>query len=340
MFSVKSSKNDFPKRSGKKFKVIINSGGGVFGYIISNFMSYLDFDLYSKVDLIAGTSIGGILTLAYSLQSNYQWVNKLFKLAAPKIFENGKSILFSTYKYDNRNLKKFLSELYGTKKFSELNNHTLITTTDFTLRTLRIFENINLKEEQDLPLVDLALYTSAAPTFFKAHKYPWKMIDYDVNSIPMNEKFLLNIALNSSEDKEDLKKNSSVLFDGGVLENMPIMSAYSTLHTEFGVNPEDIDMFVFGAGNRTNEKKYSVASVNSWGVLDILRNFIIPYVVESNVQTSLYWGTQMGFNSFTYYNPIEIEGKLDNLEILPKIEKQCLEHKDEFLNEIKTFVNK
>ena len=69
MFSIRSSKSDFPKRTGKKFKVIINSGGGVFGYIISNFMSYINYDLYSKADLIAGTSIGGILTLAICQQT-------------------------------------------------------------------------------------------------------------------------------------------------------------------------------------------------------------------------------------------------------------------------------
>lgn len=341
MFSIRSSKSDFPKRTGKKFKVIINSGGGVFGYIISNFMSYINYDLYSKVDLIAGTSIGGILTLAYSIQKNYQYVNKLFRLASSKIFENGKSILFSSYKYENDNLKKFLKELYGDKKLSDLKNHILITTTDFTLKTLRVFENINLKEEQDLPLVDLALFTSAAPTFFKAHKYPWRMIGYDINSIPMNEKFLLKIASKDGViSRDDLQGKSSVLFDGGVLENMPIMSAYAALHTEFGANPEDIDMFVFGAGNRSKEKKYSITDVNKWSVIDALKNLVVPYIVESNVQTSLYWGMQMGFNSFTYYNPVEIEGKLDNLSILPSIEKQCLDHKDEFLKEIEIFVNK
>ena len=43
MFTIKSELNDFPKTTGKRYKVIVNAGGGLFGYIITNFMSYLDF---------------------------------------------------------------------------------------------------------------------------------------------------------------------------------------------------------------------------------------------------------------------------------------------------------
>ena len=41
----------------KKCKVIIFSGGGLRGYVIAKFMSYLDFDIREKVDAISGTSI-------------------------------------------------------------------------------------------------------------------------------------------------------------------------------------------------------------------------------------------------------------------------------------------
>jgi patatin-like phospholipase/acyl hydrolase len=38
-------------------------------------MSHLDFDLYSKIDVAAGTSIGGIITLLYSVNSDYKFIN-------------------------------------------------------------------------------------------------------------------------------------------------------------------------------------------------------------------------------------------------------------------------
>lgn len=38
-----------------------------FGYVITNFMSYLDFDLYEKIDCVAGTSIGRNLNISLLL---------------------------------------------------------------------------------------------------------------------------------------------------------------------------------------------------------------------------------------------------------------------------------
>lgn len=88
MFSIKTIKSDFPKSLGKRFKIIVNAGGGLYGYIISTFMSYLNFDLYSKIDAVAGTSIGGILAMAYSLDIPYTKINEIFKSFGPKIFSN------------------------------------------------------------------------------------------------------------------------------------------------------------------------------------------------------------------------------------------------------------
>ncbi len=339
MFSISAKKEDFPKSDKKHYKVIINQGGGVFGYIITNFMSFLDYDLYKKIDLAAGTSIGGILSLAYSINDRYEWINKFFKLGSHKIFENKKQLLFNSCRYDDENLKKFLKEIFGGKKLSDINrNYVLITTTDFTLALPRIFENINMKKEQDISLIDLSLYTSAAPTFFQAKLHNWKP---EKNADTLNEKIL---ALKSFEIDKTAKdpdtSYSSVLMDGGLLENIPIISTYTTMHSELGVMPEDLDVFVFGAGDPIKEKNTRIDEVNSWSVFETLKNLVIPYITDSNEMTSLYWGLQMGFNYFKYYNPIKISGGMDNLDILPDIERQCIEHKEEFLHEISEFLKK
>jgi patatin-like phospholipase/acyl hydrolase len=230
--------------------------------------------------------------------------------------------------------------VFKDKKLSNLNNHVLITTTDFTLALPRIFENINLKPEQDISLVDLGLMTSAAPTFFKAQKYKWQMINHDINDTNICERVTLMREFQEDKTEKDPETNhSSVIMDGGLLENIPIISTYTTLKTEYGVHPEDIDMFVIGAGDLSTEKNHTINEVNSWSVFDTLKNLIIPYITDSNEMTSLYWGLQMGFNSFKYYNPIKISGSMDNLSIMPDIEKQCLEHKQEFIDEINKFIN-
>ena len=80
--------------------------------------------------------------------------------------------------------------------------------------------------------------------------------------------------------------------------------------------------------------------MNRWSVLDTLKNLIIPYVTDSNEMTSVCWGLQMGFNSFTYFNPVKVSGRLDSVSAMPDIERQCAEHRGEFLEEISAFLSK
>lgn len=58
-----------------------------FGYVITYLMSHLKDDIYKKVDTVGGTSIGGILSLLYAVNSDYQWINTLFEKGCPKIFK-------------------------------------------------------------------------------------------------------------------------------------------------------------------------------------------------------------------------------------------------------------
>ena len=349
MFTVKSSNSDFPKNTGKKYKVIINAGGGLFGYVITNFMSYLDFDLYDQVDCVAGTSIGGILTLGYCCNNDYKFINQTFETGGPKIFNKVNTLYgISAPKYSNQKLKAFLEKFYGDNKLSDINKiagkelHTIIPVMDFTLTLPRIFENINLKEEQDVSLVDLGLYTSAAPTYFQAYNYAWKLIEkYKPEEVSTKEKTILLKAF----EKEMLMQNanvrkSSTLLDGGILENIPIISTYTTLHNELGVEPKDIDMFVIGTGNFTSAENYSAEEVNKWSILDYALKMLVPYLTSSNEQMSVFWGLQMGFNSFTYFNPVDASGEMDDAKILLGLKQQCEMYKDDFIREINNFLNR
>lgn len=213
---------------------------------------------------------------------------------------------------------------------------------DFTLTQPRIFENINLKEEQNISLVDLGMFTSAAPTYFDAFDFNWKLYqNYDPNKVPLNEKILLL----SAEEHDLIQQNknrrrASTLVDGGVLENIPVISTYTTLHNELGVEPKDIDMFVIGTGNFVNKKDYTAKDISKWNILDYCLKMIVPYVTSSNEQMSVFWGSQMGFNSFTYFNPVNGSGDMDDAKILPGLKEQCEKYKDEFLEEINNFLKK
>jgi patatin-like phospholipase/acyl hydrolase len=272
----------------------------------------------------------------------------MFEEGGPEIFDHINPLyLINSPKYDNENLKKFLKKIYGDMKLSDLKSlsdndlKTIITTMDFTLSQPRIFDNINIKPEQDISLADLGLFTSAAPTYFNAHNYPWKMMDYDVDNVPINEKILVMAARQHEiiAHNKDFNRNS-IIFDGGVLENIPVVSTYTTLKNELGVNPEDIDMFVIGTGNFTDFCNYDANDVNNWSIADIALKLIIPYVTCSNEQMSVFWGSQMGFNSFTYFNPINVRGDMDDASILPGLKIKCERYKEQFLKEINKFLER
>lgn len=54
MFTLKTEIGQFKKKTGKrnkKYKVLLNAGGGAFGYVITYLMSHLEEDIYKKIDV-------------------------------------------------------------------------------------------------------------------------------------------------------------------------------------------------------------------------------------------------------------------------------------------------
>lgn len=80
--------------------------------------------------------------------------------------------------------------------------------------------------------------------------------------------------------------------------------------------------------------------MNKWSLVEWLTKFLIPYVTESNELMSVYWGSLFGFNSFCYYNPLKVKGKLDDAAQLPTLKKQCDEIVDDFKSELYEFLEK
>ena len=358
MFTVKTNINEFKKQDpNKRVKVLLNAGGGCFGYIIAKFMSSLDFDLYSKVDVAGGTSIGGILSIFYSVFNDYKEVQQVFGEATKKIFKKRCLGGIRGPMYNNEQLKRFIQKFVGDYKLSDINKinerdlHLIIPTLDFNLTQPRVFENINLDPQLDLELWKVALATAAAPTFFPAIQYDWRINNIskeELENRPVNEKlYLLTRQMLEYQDKQRLalqdinyKETKSTLIDGGVIENIPVITTYTALRSELGIEPSNIDMFIIGTGNDQELNDVTVKDIDKWSYLDWLTNFLVPYVTCSNELTSVYWGAQMGFNSFCYYNPIKVKGAMDNPKIIAKLDQDVEPYIDEFKEEIDQFLNK
>lgn len=268
-------------------------------------MSHLDDDIYKKIDVAAGTSIGGILTLFYSINSDYKWINHLFEVGCEKIFNRRLMGGLCGPYYDNKALGEFIENVLGCYTLADISNvnhkdlRVIIPTLDFTLTQPRVFDNINIDPKMNIDLKTIALATSAAPTYFPAIEYIWKMQEGRIEEAlhrPVNEQIYLltqQAILWQEKQKQCLLDpelgRKSVLIDGGVLENIPVVTTYTTLRSELGIKPEDIDMFIIGTGDDYNSCKVDVESMNRWTLIDWLMKFLIPYVTEANELTSVYW---------------------------------------------------
>lgn len=169
----------------KKFKILSIDGGGIKGLysaqVLAKFEEVFNTNLSNHFDLICGTSTGGIIALGASLKIPMSEVVKFYEQKGPGIFTQwikwggmgGKHLLslrqaLILNKYGSRPLRKALEEVFGTKTLSESHNLLCIPAYNITNGCPRIFKKDygTLCEDGDKSYVDVALATSAAPTYF------------------------------------------------------------------------------------------------------------------------------------------------------------------------------
>lgn len=170
-----------------KCRILSLDGGGLRGLITARILQRLNDDPKIKgwlddVDLFAGTSTGGILALGLAAGKTSQDICDLYINAGPRIFDDsiwddirdlGKTIGAD---YSNKVLKKELRNIFGSMKLGDLKKKVTIPTFDLdneaiddTKRTWKpkIFHNYPGSDSDAESLAaDVALYTSAAPTYF------------------------------------------------------------------------------------------------------------------------------------------------------------------------------
>lgn len=168
------------------FQILSLSGGGFLGlytiFILNELEKEIGRPIGSCFDLIAGTSIGGIIGLALAAEIPTNKILNSFKEHGEKIFSDRKkptSTLgryrdlarsFISSKYDSEGLKKTISEILGKELLmGDLKRATIIPSVNLTKGSPQIFKTPHHKtfiRDLHLRALDVALATSAAPTFF------------------------------------------------------------------------------------------------------------------------------------------------------------------------------
>lgn len=172
----------------KTFKVLTIDGGGIKGLysatILKEFEEKFNCHISDYFDMICGTSTGGLIALALALKIPAKTICKFYEEEGPKIFPKSKYMdflggkIYRSFwkqiikggKYSDKPLKNALQRLFNESKIGDSNN--LLCIPSYTVTEARpfVFKFDHKEGDRDRDngarMVDVALATSAAPTYF------------------------------------------------------------------------------------------------------------------------------------------------------------------------------
>ncbi|UOG19805.1 CBASS cGAMP-activated phospholipase [Acinetobacter sp. PK01] len=177
-----------PEKTGK-VKVLALNGGGARGLYTISVLAQLEQIIEDEYqipnvrigdyfDLITGTSIGGILALGLASGKSARELKEKFKDSAPSIFPTWR-FFFQTFikvffpVYDSEPLRNTVKNMIGDNTtFKDLTRRVMIPSVNLSEGCPRFFKTPHgefFHKDANVKLIDAAMATSAAPTYFKPH---------------------------------------------------------------------------------------------------------------------------------------------------------------------------
>jgi predicted acylesterase/phospholipase RssA len=159
------------------FKILTIDGGGIKGLYSSTILEHLESKygaMSNHFDMICGTSTGGLIALALGLKIPAVDISKIYiehgKVIFPKRSRFG-GIVRQTFwggKYSDSPLRSVLKGVFQERRVKDLANLVCIPSYSLTDAKPWIFKRDHgeLYRDNETLLVDVALATSAAPTYF------------------------------------------------------------------------------------------------------------------------------------------------------------------------------
>lgn len=139
--------------------ILCIEGGGIGGYAEAEFLSLCE-DL-PEFDLVAGTSIGGILTILHAAGWEWSEIIDLFDEHAKDIFT--KKFFPINYKYKSPH--SLFSEYLEDLRLQDLNTNIFVPGHEWYSNKTKLFKN-----NKPYLCADVCCATSAAPTYFPPHR--------------------------------------------------------------------------------------------------------------------------------------------------------------------------
>ena len=171
------------------FQILSLSGGGYMGLYTASVLARIEKQtgrsIADSFDLIAGTSVGGIIALGLSAGRTAGEIEQAFVDDGDKIFptkrppvgwlRSGLQVLAGVpwSRHDPAPLRAIIEKIVGADaKMSDLSTPTVVTAVNLTKGKPRIFKtghHQSYTRDWTLDVADVALATSAAPTYFPIH---------------------------------------------------------------------------------------------------------------------------------------------------------------------------
>ncbi|MEG1255743.1 patatin-like phospholipase family protein [Clostridium sp.] len=277
------------------FRIIAFDGGGIRGALSTRILKRICIrypELLTYTDLFAGTSTGALIALALAYGKDGNYVDSLYNYETIKsVFTPSHLNLFRP-KYNNKNLKNMISSVFPEDLvLGDLKKYVFVPS--FNVKGFSsdnwqsvFFNNLSHGSTYSSRVIDVALASSAAPTYFPSYKN---------------------------------------FIDGGVIVNSPtaasMVSVMKTLKPKHSLT--DFRILSIGTGMTLNQVK---ADTTSWGALQWMLsptcNVTTPLVsilLNDTPLEDLYCKELLGYNYFRINPILRYKISLDDYEKVPLI---------------------
>lgn len=175
--------------SNRTFRILSLAGGGYLGLYTAGVLAGLEaragVPLARRFDLIAGTSVGGLLALALAFEVPVAKIVTLFRERGSEIF-SARSLPTSRVgrlldltravlgpKYSGEALRAALTEIFDGRRLADARHSLVVPAVNVSLSQTKVFKTphgeLSTGDERVLA-VDVAMATSAAPAYFPSVK--------------------------------------------------------------------------------------------------------------------------------------------------------------------------
>lgn len=219
----------------ERFQILSLSGGGYRGLYTATVLAALEQSIGRPIarcfDLLAGTSVGGILALGLALEIPAARLAELFERHGDQIFQRQFSMWgYLRAWYGTTSLKGLLSQpdLFGTRLLGSAIHRVVVPAINYSSGLPVVFKTDHhpkFSTDHRRSIVDMALATSAAPFYFRRHLFDHNQ--YIDGGLFANAPGL--VALHEAE---------TFLGDFCSSEDIHLLSI-GTMSSIFTVNPED-----------------------------------------------------------------------------------------------------